>query len=384
MSQRQQTLVVDALNFLDFFFPRFGKTKDPWRVLATGLRRARGFLEASHEADLDVKFVVDSGWGSTEAGAKWRSRRVREVRKEDRTKFVGIDTLLTDLLRASGAEVYTPEGLDADDVVALLAHNAGSDSLILSADRDMFRYDLANVQERVKASFYVEEVLRGSAPVWRLVLLNSDNPRRKQGVSARSIASLEETMLWEPEQWLLRRSKLADKENHSYVRGTSDSFVKKYGNLQGHLAPLRHAVYKWTGRTSAVEELYPEWDKSVGDVTWVKVSAVPSDEGLPEEVRSVRAQGPVELGRAALRWLEARDPATADPVDASNMERGFARAILVAELMCCIDGEQELLEMLTSVTGHSVCESSARAAWPPREYMVKTHNVGRTDRKSVV
>jgi hypothetical protein len=169
-------------------------------------------------------------------------------------------------------------------------------------------------------------------------------------------------------------------ETQSYVRGTSDSFVKKYGNLHGHLAPLRHAVYKWTGRTSAVEELYPEWDKSVGDVTWVKVSAVPSDEGLPEEVRSVRAQGPVELGRAALRWLEARDPATADPVDASNMERGFARAILVAELMCCIDGEQELLEMLTSVTGHSVCESSARAAWPPREYMVKTHNVGRTGR----
>jgi hypothetical protein len=60
MSQRQ-TLVVDALNLLDFFFPSFGRNRDSWDMLAKGFRRVRGFLEASQETGIDVKFVVDSG-----------------------------------------------------------------------------------------------------------------------------------------------------------------------------------------------------------------------------------------------------------------------------------------------------------------------------------
>jgi hypothetical protein len=52
----------------------------------------------------------------------------------------------------------------ADDGIALFAHNAGPNSLIFSSDCVIFRYDLANVQQRVKARFDLEtNVLRGEA-----------------------------------------------------------------------------------------------------------------------------------------------------------------------------------------------------------------------------
>ena len=65
--------------------------------------------------------------------------RPRQVKKGSRGVIVGSDTLMVDLLRKQGAEVYTAEGRDGDDIVALLAHHAGPQSFILSADRDMFR-----------------------------------------------------------------------------------------------------------------------------------------------------------------------------------------------------------------------------------------------------
>jgi hypothetical protein len=87
-----------------------------------------------------------------------------------------VDTVLTDFLRAYGAEVYTPEGLDADDVVVLLAHKAGPDSIILSADRDMFRYDLPNVRQRVFSGFRLEQVVRqGNQATRRYGMVVFDN-----------------------------------------------------------------------------------------------------------------------------------------------------------------------------------------------------------------
>jgi hypothetical protein len=49
-----------------------------------------------------------------------------------------------------------------------------------------------------------------------MLLLNSDNPKPKHDVSARSIASLKDVMPWEPEQRLLRRLNASRKlENHA-------------------------------------------------------------------------------------------------------------------------------------------------------------------------
>ena len=73
-----------------------------------------------------------------------------------------------------------PINLDADDVVAWLAHKAGKRSKVLSADRDMFRYGLENAAERVCSEFAFDT--KGA-----LVLIPSKNPSCKIGCKPRPV-----------------------------------------------------------------------------------------------------------------------------------------------------------------------------------------------------
>ena len=57
------------------------------------------------------------------------------------------------LLEEAGAQVAYPINVDADDVVAWLAHNAGKNSKVLSGDGDMFRYGLERATERIFSDF---------------------------------------------------------------------------------------------------------------------------------------------------------------------------------------------------------------------------------------
>jgi heme-degrading monooxygenase HmoA len=164
-------LVVDALNLLtDYFLPddRGAAKGDAWTMLAVMQRRVAGFLEACANTTpaLVPHFVIDAGWQSEEAATKWRKRREREVRAHARTIPLSADTFLADALRAAGAKVYQVEGADGDDIVAVLARALGATSLILSADRDMFRYDdtvLPDAPKRVAASFsFAEAAPRGT------------------------------------------------------------------------------------------------------------------------------------------------------------------------------------------------------------------------------
>ena len=57
---------------------------------------------------------------------------------------LSMDLLLAELLFENGCpHVYRARFQDADDLVALLAQHSGPDSLILSGDKDMFRYGVA-------------------------------------------------------------------------------------------------------------------------------------------------------------------------------------------------------------------------------------------------
>jgi hypothetical protein len=123
--------------------------------------RVDGFLRACERSRFEPHFVIDAGWKSEEAGRKWTERREKEVRGGRRDIPLSADTFLADALHASGAKVYTVEGTDGDDVIARLAHELSASepgapsALVLSADRDMFRYDdlIPNAPERVFADF---------------------------------------------------------------------------------------------------------------------------------------------------------------------------------------------------------------------------------------
>ena len=85
----RSVLVIDALNCLNYFcggaqplgLPKYAmKKRDPWQVVGIMGQQIRKFLEAADASELCCKFVVDRGWSSSEVGAKWKSRRTKEVR----------------------------------------------------------------------------------------------------------------------------------------------------------------------------------------------------------------------------------------------------------------------------------------------------------------
>ena len=78
----QRHLVIDALNYLTFFFPVFEpafRGRPPWSLHAEMRRRVVFFMEACALAHWVPHFVIDSGQQSDEVRAKWRMRREREV-----------------------------------------------------------------------------------------------------------------------------------------------------------------------------------------------------------------------------------------------------------------------------------------------------------------
>ena len=293
-------LVVDALNLLnDYFLPndRGAAKCDAWTMLAVMQRRVAGFLEACANTTpaLVPHFVIDAGWQSEEAATKWRKRREREVRAHTRTVPLGADTFLADALRAAGAKVYQVEGADGDDIVAVLARALGATSLILSADRDMFRYDdtvLPDAPKRVAASFsFAEAAPRGprapsetfqkspldtkdtkSAPRFGVALHASPTKQPKEGVERRGSTDVPR---FDPsvdfERWSAPYDKLktvVDRPALGYVRGACSPQTRAFGNLHGHARPLRLAVYRAMGARGRVHERFPEWDEANDAVRW--------------------------------------------------------------------------------------------------------------------
>ena len=382
-------LVVDALNLLgSYFLPDdLGASKgDAWTMLAVMRRRVAGFLEACANTTpaLVPHFVIDAGWQSEEAATKWRKRREKEVRARRRDIPLSADTFLADALRAAGARVYQVEGEDGDDIVAVLANALGATSLILSADRDMFRYDdavLPDAPRRVAAAFSFAEVGfvagkgKNRAPRFGVALHASPTKEPKDGVARRGAGDMPR---FDPardfERWSAPHDKLrtvVDDPRRGYVRGACSPQTRAFGNLHGHSRPLRLAAYRLMGAEGRVHERFPEWDDANDDVRWedadvdVESGAVVA---TSSRVRGTNAENASENAPAldadsasddlfaetkeaeaflrdadatcaahvsALRWLRARDPAwriaSERGEDDTNSFRGFARFAVVAE-----------------------------------------------------
>lgn len=362
-------LIVDALNYLNFFTGGGRHQKDtsatlPWAQVAILRARTRGFVHACEESGFAAEFVVDAGWQTAETAAKWKGRREEEVREASRFLPLGMDVLLCDALVEAGARVYRAVGLDGDDVIARMAEEAGEGALILSADRDMFRYpairDAHQRQPVVHVDFELSRCGR------RLLLVPSRYSAPKPGVCARDVSTLPYT----PAAWLRHNNKLYNaltRPEDGYVRGCCSPFVRSHGNLHAIARPLRLAAYAAIGVSGAVRESYPEWDEEAHAVVWVDELVLP-DSTLLHLLRE-----PV----LALDWLERHDPAAQARQD--NPLRSFARVSLVAELVDAIRPQREceegqrarsILTVAEEIAGAEAKRALNRAArdacvWPP-------------------
>ena len=373
-------LVVDALNFLTAYFLPIDaapKGTSAWRLLEAMQSRVDGFVAACAATNLRPHFVIDAGYQSEEAATKWRKRREAEVRRHERAIPLSADTFLCDLLRAAGAPCYAAEGKDGDDIVARLAYELGPRSLILSADRDMFRYDfIRNAPDRVMADFY----LRGDDPV--LVALHpSPTGTPKDGVSFRT---LKDVPTYEPDEWLHPHCKLhavIHRPSHGYVRGACSPQTRRRGNLHGIARPLRLAAYALMGAMGEIHERYPEWDEAEDRVRWEEGEVEPHADS---ELRQMLVDGDK---LAALRWLRDADDARRDGTDVDatredggNDFRAFARYAIVAELFAAIENDTTVLsnarEMraATEATGHrgSRASSDWSDPFPPASRLALT------------
>ena len=367
-------LVVDALNFLHSYFlpvrdagPRAARAS-AWTLLAAMRARVDGFLRACERSRFEPHFVIDAGWKSEEAGRKWTERREKEVRGGRRDIPLSADTFLADALHASGAKVYTVEGTDGDDVIARLAHELSASepgapsALVLSADRDMFRYDdlIPNAPERVFADFsFLVAAAAAAASDVSIELHPSPNPTPKPGVVRRAASDVP---AYDPVEWTRRHDKLREVlRKGEYVRGACSPLTRAAGNLHGIARPLRRAAYAAMGAADAVREAYPEWDEASGRVRWVDDRVAPFDaageETAPSEaseaseascsaadasllaaaLADVEGAGPAN----ALAWLDARDE-RGRGIGATAREdvrgfRAFARVALVAEIFAAVD-----------------------------------------------
>jgi|AntAceMinimDraft_5_1070358.scaffolds.fasta_scaffold25424_2 hypothetical protein len=108
-------LVIDALNLLTSYFLPVEETADDadaWTLLRVMEGRVGGFLHACENSKIDPHFVIDAGFSSVEAEAKWTARREDEVRDNARRVPHSAQTLFGDVLTAAGAKVYMVDRVD--------------------------------------------------------------------------------------------------------------------------------------------------------------------------------------------------------------------------------------------------------------------------------
>jgi hypothetical protein len=365
------TLSVDALNVLRFFLPfdntnyghqrlpgELGVNTSPEILIATCQARVQGFLAACTSSNLSPVFVFDTGNITYEASEKWRTRREAELNHgQGRAALLGASTILREILFENRATVYQPIGVDGDDAVAKLAHMAGRDSQILSADRDMFRYALESAEKRVGADFsFSDDDLS-------LQLYSSHNPSMPGHVTARSLDEIPfEVQAWRnhPGNSILQTLTAVQSEHGTfrYLRGSCSPVTKQFGSLHGLSRDLRLACYARLSITHDIHESWSYWDAKSESCAWVDERVVPSS----------RLSHLLDSPRAALEWLQERDPSFLHGDE--HPYRVFARKMIVAELIDAVHSTG----MLAIVKQLGDCEATDApcGAWPPTKWLTST------------
>lgn len=244
-----KTLHVDVLNMK--FFP-FALKMDHHKCLDIAFNSVKQFVCAARESGYEIIGFIDAGKQTEETIKKWRQRREQEARSGRRGVPQGASILLGDMFRRLGVTVHYSMVDNDDTLAAYAARNGG---LVLSADRDFFRYTGCEDPLTVYETF---EIVNG-----KLKLTPHSNPVSKPGVSSRNVFDYTpETRSYEP---TFERIAVDNK----YIRGVPSPLLKFLPNPHYTAQKLRQALYarmQRDGECLCVLESYPEWLNN--DVSW--------------------------------------------------------------------------------------------------------------------
>tara|TARA_B110000483_G_scaffold237885_2_gene313492 strand:+ start:6623 stop:7720 length:1098 start_codon:yes stop_codon:yes gene_type:complete len=312
-----RSLVVDLSNQIDFFYPT--KNQYTIREHISNMRDRVSMFIANCEGKFDPIIVVDNITASPETTQKWESRRENEILKKKKNLPLNLDILICDAFKQHGSKIYADRTVDADDVVAKLA-SFSPDSLILSSDRDMFRYDLYN-KNRIFSTATMSS--RCDLKLWKGL-----NLCVKPGCSFKAVDDI--PMIYP-----------TDKPYHAldkaYIRGVSDSH-SDFVNLHHVCKRIRQNLYSELS-ISSVTERYPIYDKKTNGVLWI------NEVVYPEKFTGGSFDFATLLGILG----------KIDPMKQPTHERLYARESIIAEYIAMITKE--------SLTTILKCETRAKATW---------------------
>jgi hypothetical protein len=243
--RKQQLVYLDALNYTTEFI-----LLHDWHC-SRALARVQRFVDAAKTSGITIKAFLDEGTVSAEAGATWKSRRVREIVKGEKNVPQGAAVLLGDMLRKCGVEVCYSSERDNDDTLAFHAEADGAS--ILSHDQDMFRY--VGHTYTVYSDFQIE---RGRLHLTEHRMYASPSKLKSGPRELEPPPAYHHTITHV-------------REDGVYLRGVPSPLVRALGyNPHGVVAPLRHAMYHKLGMQGPLIEEWPEWSAEKNAVVWVR------------------------------------------------------------------------------------------------------------------
>lgn len=310
-------LIVDLSNQIDFFYPK--NDNYTIREHIANMRNRVYLFMCNCKDKFHPVIVVDNVTATLETTKKWESRRENEILTRKKNIPINLDILICDVFKSHNAAIYADKYVDADDVIGKLASNFPQ-SLILSSDRDMFRYDFYNKNRIFSTATMTTE---NDFQMWRGL-----NLCVKKGCDSKSVSNIP---MVSP----------SDKPFHTmqgtYVRGVSDSH-SEYLNLHHICRPIREYLYHLLSIPN-IKEKYPIYDIKTGGVVWIH--------------ENVNASSSFHVNfdyPSLLNFLNKIDPM----VDATN-ERIYARESIIAEYIAMIT-KDSLTEILN-------CDTLAKKTW---------------------
>jgi predicted nucleic acid-binding protein len=133
--KKGSVLFTDVLNLTHTFVD----TSD-----TVNLARARDnvhtFAAAARASDVTVRIFIDSSIATNEALRLWTNRRAEEVRNGKKFLPNNWSVIFGDMFVEEGISVAYSLHSDLDDLLAHAAHHHGEGAVVLSQDKDFFRY----------------------------------------------------------------------------------------------------------------------------------------------------------------------------------------------------------------------------------------------------
>lgn len=329
MSQ-YKAIVVDGCSALfNFYHPNIGFN---FRTLCRLVRHNCEEVCATLLSHADVVYIVfDVQQHSAEAKNKWLKQKQREVEDERRVLPLNILHIVVETLKAiehchsDTLRIVTPLQYDASDYIAAIAAEESSASHggeigIVSMDAVFQRYKFnPNVVQIVLKRDQKMYTLQSWASQKKRLINSAPKIIPKQlvedGIDLNKDCGPYMTMYTVP--WA--------------VRGTTDSFVRKYGSLYEVSGPLRDPAYgrlAITTRHEAAVEKFVVWDES-SQQSILRIRTIDLLQGRKRSSTDLLANS-----NTAYEWLRKNDPYKTFEDNLGYAERTFARCAVLAEATC--------------------------------------------------